>query len=308
METPGPFFITMPGTATLLSWTKNETEKANMTTLRPPKHDVYPAAIRSLTSDTAPDGTRVFWADPSFANLDLLSAQSNFAAPVLTPGQVLLKQARQRFVFRHWAGGMSYVFKLFPLSFIGSRLRHPKYAYREFSNMQTVAKLGVPTPTAIAFLEKRKRGLVSCSVIIQQDLNGYTDLLALAQSDNTNYASVMDCASDVLCMMFDKGVNHVDLRDENIMIDTETGDWRVIDWQYASITTPRAEWLLEYLVAYYIRLSPTAWRPRLMSEWVSEIYARSEHATPFKVFEARVAALVAQKSKVKSRLTLRPVI
>ena len=272
-----------------------------------PERAKYPAALESLTSDVAADGTRVFWAKDSFADTAILTAQADYAAPALNASQTLLKEARQRFVFRHPFAGPSYVFKLFPLSFIGSQLRHPKYGYREFSNMRIAANRGVPTPAPIAFLEKRKRGLVSCSGLIQQDFAEHTDLLALARSDAETYTKVMDIASTALCLVFDMGANHIDLRDENIMINLATGDWRIIDWQYASFVAPRAPWLLEYLIAYFIRLAPEKWRAQMLSGWVRDMHTQSNHSTAFELFEKRVKALARRRVKVRHRLALRPV-
>lgn len=272
------------------------------------RHRKYPAAIRDLPRDTGPDRTQAFWADQSQASAAVLLAQTDFSAPAVRPGQTLLKQARQRFVFRHPVNDTPYVFKLFPLSFIGSKLRHRKYGYREFSNMLIAQRLGVPVPDPIAFLEKRRFGLVTCSGLVQQSLEGHSDLLELGQSGALTKTQVLDHAATVLCHLFDAGANHIDLRDENIMVDLNTGDWRVIDWQYASFVAPRARMLLEYLVAYFIRLAPTDWQAAMRADWVPLVHEQSGHSDPTDIFTTRVTALADVRTRVKHRLALRAVM
>ena len=174
--------------------------------------------------------------------------------------------------------------------------------------MLIAQSLGVPTPDPIAFLEKRRLGLVTCSGLVQQNLEGYSDLFALGHSGTLKKTQVLDLAATVLCRLFDVGANHVDLRDENIMVDLTTGDWRVIDWQYSSFVAPRAPMLLEYLVAYFIRLAPADWQVTMAAEWVPKVHAQSGHSDPFDVFTARVMALVGVRTRVRHRLNLRAVM
>lgn len=265
----------------------------------------YPKALNGLTQDTGPDGTRAYWSDPKWRDFGLLETQTNFAAPALKSGQTLLKQARQRFIFRTETATGAAVVKLFPLTFIGSKLRHPKYAYREFCNTLEAQARGVQVPAALAFLEKRDFGLVSCSGIIQQSLEGYTDLLALHKQADLTYQQVADHAAPVLIEMFERGANHIDLRDENIMLNPDTGDKRVIDWQYARFVEKRAPWLLEYLTAYFIRLAPPQHRDALQTDWLPGVATLAGlTATEIPAFRQRTAVLIGKRAKVKQRLAL----
>ena len=92
------------------------------------------------------------------------------------------------------------------------------------------------------------------------------------------------------------------------MVDLTTGDWRVIDWQYSSFVAPRSPMLLEYLVAYFIRLAPADWQVTMAAEWVPKVHAQSGHSDPFDVFTARVMALVGVRTRVRHRLNLRAVM
>lgn len=268
----------------------------------------YPAGLAQLTCDTAPDGTKFFWAKAEFRNPVLLESQADFATPVITASQTLLKQARQRFIYRAPTGTDPVVVKLFPLSFIGSKLRHPKYAYREFCNTVRAKELGVSVPEPLCFIEKRRKGLVCCSGIVQQCLESYADLRSLYHAGHLTYVQVARYATPVLLEMFERGANHIDLRDENIMLDQKTGALKIIDWQYASFTAPRAPWLLEYLTAYFIRLAPEAYHAELAADWLPTV---AEHARltahDAEQFIARTRALLPNRAKVKQRLALTPV-
>lgn len=265
----------------------------------------YPAGLAHLSCDIAPDGTKFFWAKPEFRNPLLLQSQADFAAPELTAPQTLLKQARQRFIYRTPTGTDPVVVKLFPLSFIGSKLRHPKYAYREFCNTVRAKELGVSVPEPLCFIEKRRKGLVCCSGIVQQCLDSYADLRGLYHAGHVTYVQVARYATPVLIEMFERGANHIDLRDENIMLDRQTGVLKIIDWQYANFTAPRAPWLLEYLTAYFIRLAPETYRAELAADWLPTV-AEHAHLTPQETdqFIARTRALLPNRAKVKQRLAL----
>lgn len=269
------------------------------------KAQKYPAGLAQLPCDTAPDGTLFYWAKQEFHDPALLDSQTDFAAPTLAAPQKLLKQARQRFIYRTPDARETVVVKLFPLSFIGSKLRHPKYAYREFWNTVRAKELGVAVPEPLCFIEKRHMGLVCCSGIVQQYLGSYTDLRSLYLAGQLSYREVARHAIPVLVEMFERGANHIDLRDENIMLDTTTGALKVIDWQYANFTAPRAPWLLEYLTAYFIRLAPEEYRAELSADWLPEVAKHAGLSQPETAqFVARARALLPNRAKVKQRLAL----
>ncbi|WP_299964962.1 lipopolysaccharide kinase InaA family protein [uncultured Roseobacter sp.] len=268
---------------------------------------VYPSGLQGLPTDTAPDGSIAYWREQDSRNPDLLKAQADFAHPELQPNQKLLKKARQRFIFRHTTETGAVVIKLFPLSFIGSRLRHRKYAYREFVNMIEAQKMGLPTPDAIAFLEKRKTGLVNCSGLIQQSLTDHTDLLRLYRDGAMRYDEVARLGQETILRFYNAGVNHCDLRDENIMLNPETGDLRVIDWQYAVFMEPRAPWLLEHLAAFFIRLAPDEEHATLLEGWLADLHSKGGHPEPLPLFRARVTALIAAHTRMRNRLVLQPI-
>lgn len=268
--------------------------------------DRYPLALHGLEQSVGLDGTRMFWVHSTDQHPQLLNALPDFAAPTLQDGQSLLKAARQRFIFRDDQGPTACVFKLFPLSFIGSKLRHQKYAYREFANMRRAHERALPVPRLIAFLEKRRMGLVECSGLIQESLDGSADLL-WHYKDGLGYDRIADVATQVLKAFYDAGANHIDLRDENIMLDTDRNVRHVIDWQYAAWVPPRAAWLLEYLVAYFIAQAPAGERDMLLRDWVPAVHGACQHAVALDSFSKRVIALIEAKPRVKQRLVLTPI-
>lgn len=271
------------------------------------KRQTYPLALQGLRHETGDGGLHAFWGPQATPDPQLLRALPDYADPQLQPGQTLLKQARQRFVLRHPTQDGSVVIKLFPLKSVVSRLKHPKYAYTEFANMCMARDRGVPVPDPIAFLETRRAGLVRCSGLIQQDLAGHVDLLTLSKDAGLPYLEVARHATRALKMLFDAGVNHIDLRDENIMVAPDSGDLQIIDWQYARFGPAREPWLLEYLTAYFIRLAPEEERDMLNRDWVPQVHAECAHPDKPATFKARVAALVGRRAKVAQRMALRPV-
>jgi len=268
----------------------------------------YPEALSGLSRSFCPDGTVFYWQSEMHHDADLLKSQQNFAKPAIVDAQKLLKQARQRFIYRQpTTQGRAVVFKLFPLRNVSSRLRHRKYAYREFVNTLHAEDVGVAVPSPLAFLEKRAFSLVNCSGLVLECLDGYSDLLSLYQAGLLDYKSVSEHAAGVILKLYALGVNHIDLRDENMMLNTETGDLRVIDWQYATFLPSRAPWLLEYLSAYFIHLAPENERDDLRSNWLPALHDRSGCAESFPTFQSRLAALDQNHPRVRQRLALRPV-
>lgn len=268
----------------------------------------YPDALSGLSKSSCPDGTIFYWRSEMHHDADLLRSQQDFAKPAVDDTQSLLKQARQRFIYRQpTAQGNAVVFKLFPLRNVSSRLRHRKYAFREFVNTLHAEKVGVAVPKPLAFLEKRTFNLVSCSGLVLESLDGYSDLLSLYQAELLDYKSVSEHATEVILKMYALGVNHIDLRDENMMLNTETGDLRVIDWQYAAFLPSRAPWLLEYLSAYFIHLAPEIERDGLRESWLPALHARSGCTVSYPAFQRSVDALDQNRPRVRQRLALGPV-
>lgn len=267
-----------------------------------------PKMLESLLNDTAADGTKFYWSAERNRNTVLLQSQLDFSVPQIRAPQTLLKRARQRFIYRTNTKPNDVVIKLFPLKAITSKLRHPKYAFAEFNNMIRAQRLGIPIPEPLCFIEKRKIGLVCCSGVGQTFLNGYTDLRTLYNARQLTYFQVADYATDVLIDMFDIGANHIDLRDENIMLDQNTGMLKIIDWQYANFTIPRSAWLLEYLTAYFIRLAPEKHRAMLASDWLFSVSERANlRGYQSDAFIKRTRALLNKRASVKQRLSLKKV-
>lgn len=214
----------------------------------------------------------------------------------------VLKKARQRLVLRISAGDSSVIFKLFPLKKITSRLRHKKFASREFSNYLKANELNIPTPACYGLIEQQRFGLVSCSGLILEDVSNASDALALSQS--MPYELAAEKCHPALSLLYKKGVNHLDAREENVLL-TQDG-WFIIDWQYAIFMNPKKEWLLEHLAAFFIKKAPPAVQANLTGDWLMKLHECSEHHQSFEIFHSRVLQLLSKHQGMCSRSQLRP--
>lgn len=229
----------------------------------------------------------------------------------LMQGTQLLKQASQRLVFQAEALGLptdKAVFKMFPLKNPSSMLRYRKYARREFINYHKAQKHNVPVPKIYAYLEKRRFGFVTGTGIIIEWLEGQRDLKDIASHSSKGYAAAAKLGIPALVALYNAGAMHIDARDENIFLssDKSSTDFCIIDWQYASFHSPRSEWMLEHLAAYYIRNAPATECDALCGEWLQELHAQARHSTAFETFLLRVKMLMSVRQSVRARLNLRP--
>lgn len=228
-------------------------------------------------------------------------------------GTEVLKSARQRLVLRmrvDLPDRDSVIAKLFPLKNPSSMLRYKKYAYREYLNTGRAQALGIPSPEPLAYVERRRFGLVIGSGLLLEDLTGHTDILRLASDIDGGYMASAMLAIPLFCKLFDTGVNHIDARDENLMIPkaaTDGGAIRLIDWQYARFVAPRADWLLEYLCAYFIRLAPALEQAGLRAVWARALHDASGSVTEWDRFRRRVDKILEQKRSTRMRLNLTPI-
>jgi hypothetical protein len=223
----------------------------------------------------------------------------------------ILKRARQRLVLRLLGSDLPEgrcVAKMFPLKNLVSRFRHRKYARREYLNTLTAEARGMAVPRVYAFLQRRRLSLVLGAGLIMQDLHSHRDIRAVAR-DCGGFLLAAEAAVPALVALYMLGINHVDARDENILVaqgtDPATG-FAVIDWQYATFVTPRTEWLLEYLCAYFVRMAPPEARAPLVGDWLQGLHTRAEHPLAYPAFAGRVERLLAARPTTRARLRLRP--
>ena len=247
-------------------------------------------------------------ADSTSTILATLPDPSSEIAPETTK---LLKQARQRLVLQINTTALpsgKAVAKMFPLKSPISRLRYRKYARKEFINYHEAAARNVCVPKVYAYLEKRHFGFVAGSGIVIEWLEGQRDLLDIASNSPQGYAQAAELGIPALVAMYDAGAMHIDARDENIFLPDQdpTSGYCVIDWQYASFHSPRSEWMLEHLAAYYIRNAPADQCAALCDAWLIELHRQAHHSIDFKSFSARVTTLLGARQSVRARLQLRP--
>lgn len=220
----------------------------------------------------------------------------------------VLKSARQRLVYR-WQPSLecrSVVAKTFPLSSIFSMIRYKKYAFSEFQNAITARRLGIPIPEVYCYFERRRLGFVVGSGLIYEDVGRFDDVLAWSLKLPGGYEEAAGLAIPAIVALFVSGVNHVDMRDENILLAREGHgmDFRLIDWQYASFVRPRADWLLEHLCAYFIRKAPVCNQAALLEEWCPRVLIAATSSVSSDLFERRVRLLLKKMPSTRSRLQL----
>ena len=246
-----------------------------------------------------PRGIRVWPTDaasPADREL-LLKSLPDPSQTDIPPDADLLKSARQRHVLKINGlldNGDPVVAKLFPLKNPISRLKHKKYARREFGNYQQAQQLGIRTPQCFAFFEKRSAGFVSGSGLLIEFMTGYQDITQAETND----------AIPALVSLYNAGTLHADARDENIFVKTGTGgkDHAIIDWQYAKFHAPRAEGLLEQLAAYFIHMAPGD--EPLMEDWLERLHKAARHPTELLNFRQDVQRVLHARPSVRQRLNL----
>ena len=214
----------------------------------------------------------------------------------------ILKKARQRLVVRIEAEDSPIIFKLFPLQKITSRLRHKKFARREFLNYLKASELEILTPACFGLIEQRKFGLVYRSGIILNDISNASNALNMSQS--TPYELAAEKCLPALSLLYNKGAHHLDAREENILLTEK--EWFIIDWQYAKFVSPREEWLLEHLAAFFIKKAPNPEQESLTGNWLKKLHASSDHHLDFELFHSRVLLLLLKHQGMRARKNLRP--
>lgn len=220
----------------------------------------------------------------------------------------ILKFARQRLVYRLSCSDIchSLICKTFPLSNLSSILRYKKYALAEFRNAEKARLLGIPVPRPYCYYERRQLGLVIGTGLVYEDVGDFRDVLSWARVLPGGYLEASSFAIPALVALYNSGVNHVDARDENILLKGSSADlsFRVIDWQYASFTAPRAEWLLEHLCAYFIRKAPVTLQDKLVENWSCKVARAADFPLPDDQLIARVRHLLVLRPSTRKRLRL----
>lgn len=272
-----------------------------------------PELFREDQKISGKDGV-FFWATDEISIDDIVAIFPVLPDPSsesIPRGAKLLKRARQRLVYQTAASGLpgnKAVVKMFPLKNPISRLKHRKYARREFINYQKARDKNVPVPRVYGYIEKRHFGFVTGSGIIIEWLEGQRDLLDIASNSPEGYACAAKLGIPALVGLYNAGAMHIDARDENIFLSSQDSSAEVclIDWQYAGFHPSRSEWMLEHLAAYYIRNAPSVERGALCSDWLAELHKQAEHEIEFKIFSKRVEVLLSARQSVRARLKLRP--
>jgi hypothetical protein len=260
--------------------------------------------LRDSLRFSTPEGAEVHLLSDGLSLVEagrVLAALGSVRRPAAGPGVFVLKKARQRFVARVTASEGSVIVKVFPLASPLSWLRWRKYAWAEFRNQCRARQLGCPVPRPLGFFLLRRWGFVVSSGLIMEDLRGWEDLRQLSASPGGPMFAA-GLAEAPLRKLVSTGCCHVDARDENILVSPDRSRVAIIDWQYASFPGADKPWVLEHLVAYYLRKSGPEARALLLASWVSGL-APAEPGP----FVERVKSLLAARPSTRARLEVRPV-
>lgn len=265
-----------------------------------------PSPVTTQPPLKGPNGI-AFWPTASATLQDIARFQTQLPDPSRThipQDATLLKSARQRHVVKLSGlldSGAPVVAKLFPLKNPVSRLKHKKYARREFDNYLRAKECGLRTPNCYAFFQKKNAGLVSGSGVLIEFMAGFEDL-----SQPPSYQAAAFDAIPALVSLFNAGAMHGDFRDENIFVRPKTDgkDHVIIDWQYAKFHTPKAKGLLEHLAAYFIRMAPETEKPALFENWLPRLFAAAEHPAELTDFVKDVQRVLHARPSVRQRMTL----
>lgn len=228
-------------------------------------------------------------------------------------GIEVLKLGRQRFVYRTFLNDKIYssmIVKLFPLRNPASFIKYKKYAPQEYANSSTAVSMGIATPKPLCLVIYRKLGFVIGTGIIIEDLYGYKNIKEIGANNLENYLGACLQSIPLFSELYNKGANHTDIRDENIMINSNKSPnmaCKVIDWQYANFVKPKANWLLEHLCSNFIRNAPSDFKEALESRWLAAIHEKSQSEINRDLFINRVKILVKKKTSTRSKLSLSPV-
>ena len=228
-------------------------------------------------------------------------------------GTEVLKLGRQRFVYRTFLNDKKYlslIVKLFPLRNPASFVKYKKYAPREYANSSTAVSMGIATPKPLCLVIYRKLGFVIGTGIIIEDLFGYKNIKEIGANSLENYLDACLQSIPLFSELYNKGANHIDIRDENIMVNFKKSpnmECKVIDWQYANFVTPRANWLLEHLCSNFIRNAPSNYKEALENRWLAVIHEKSQTEINKDLFINRVKTLVKHRPSTRSKLSLSPV-
>ena len=189
----------------------------------------------------------------------------------------ILKQSDRRSVLRIKALSPEYsslIVKGFPLRKIESKWKYKKYGLAEFENYQQAAQRQIPAPKCHGYFEVRGFGLVRANGVILEDLDHHQSLARRAETNADKRMEIFLRAIPLLKLLFEKGVNHIDVSAQNLMERPEGSDLRLIDWQYCAFVPPRQTAQLLVHAAHFLKYAnvPAAspegrfWLETLLSE------------------------------------------
>ena len=125
---------------------------------------------------------------------------------------------------------------------------------------------------------------------------------------NGDYYRCSILAIPAIINLFNSGSMHADARDENIFVKQNEGsnDFKIIDWQYASFSNPRNDWMLEHLAAFFIRNAPENEKEKLLNNWIYALYEQANYEIEFEKFFLRVKSLLNSRQPVSNRKKNKP--
>lgn len=208
----------------------------------------------------------------------------------------LLKDAVRRHIYRPRSevDGTPVVVKKFHLESFRDKVKARRYGWQEYQNYRMAEAAGVPIPRLLAFFEQRQCGIIKLNGVVMEYLDGYQPL----QPDQ------FSLAVPALVLLYQKGINHIDLSPTNILRHPDTGEMRIIDWQYCSTATPRDDRQLLYHASHFAELSECAVDSPEIIDFFEALYAAWKPSFSEAAFIEAVTRLSSERHGRKERLQL----
>jgi hypothetical protein len=272
--------------------------------------DKYPPPVRTILDQFSKkhgaNGLR-FW-----SNELLLDSRVEKLLRIMLNGDDslvdVLKTSERRSVFRirDFSPEIpSVIIKGFPLRKIESKWKYKKYGLTEFKNYQMADLHKIPAPKCYGYFESRGFGFVHSNGVVIEDLQNYQSLWQLAEMEPGNRLQIFLRAIPIFKMLFEKGVNHIDVTPQNLMQSQDGSELRVIDWQYCSFVAPRQPVQLILQAGHFLKYANLSADSVDGQCWLEQLFVETNCPMDKSHFFANVASLQNRpKIGATSRLNL----
>lgn len=248
-------------------------------------------------------GMRMWWLGPkeNRSNENEL-AELLFQGERLTGKKIeILKRDIRRFVFRLCQPEKNYLIKSFPLHRLKDKRRYVRYAHSELRNNLWARELGISVPQCYGFFEIRRFQRVQNCGVVMEDLAGYQTLTKRLTED----PKALMAAIPILVLLYQRGVNHVDITPSNIFFREDLSEYKIIDWQYCAFGPVRQDLQLVIQAAHFLQYARITTKNTLWETWLRQLHTTSGCAVSWQQFQRYVKHLQGRKNAISDRLHLR---